>query len=81
MDNPRDIPGIVLLLSTLIDYVCMYVQLHPSKTADSPIHAIKRSIFDSLWLIPGKCYAIFFANPNRYRLDLSKEISYDSEGQ
>ena len=53
----------------------------PTKTADSPIYAMKRPIFNCLWLIPGKCYAISFANPNKYRLDLSKEISYYSVGQ
>ena len=61
--------------------LCTLLQLRPSKTADSLIYAIKRPIFDSLWLIPEKCYAIFFANPNRYRLDLSKEISDSSVGQ
>ena len=35
------------------------LQLRPSKTADLLIYAIKRPIFDSLWLFPGKWYAIF----------------------
>ena len=52
-----------------------YIQLRPSKIADEPFYVIKRPIFNTLWLVSGKCYETLFANPNTYRLGLSKEIS------
>ena len=48
------------------------VQMIPTKTADSPIYAMKRPILFSLYLNLEKYFSIFTSSPNRYRFELSK---------